>query len=51
LAKAIAKSTAGRASYAKFNVPGGDLDVELADGAGPELKSGNLKCLWRIQGE
>lgn len=42
LAKAIAMSQAGRNAYTQFNVPGGDLSVELADGAGPELKNGNI---------
>jgi len=42
LAKTIAKSAAGRAAYAKFNTPDGDLDVELADAAGPELKNGDI---------
>lgn len=39
LAKTIAKSQKGRDAYAKVNKPDGDLDVELADGAGPELKT------------
>lgn len=39
LAQAIANSATGRAAYAKVNVAGADLAVELADGAGPELKN------------
>lgn len=42
LAKAIVRSQKGHDTYKKFNKPDGDLDVELADGKGPELKSGEL---------
>ncbi|MCC7384869.1 MAG: carboxypeptidase regulatory-like domain-containing protein [Deltaproteobacteria bacterium] len=42
LADAIVHSTAGRAAYQKLNKAGGDLDVELANAAGPEIKSTNL---------
>jgi len=42
LAKTIAKSAAAHAAYAKVNQPGADLDIELADGNGPELKNSNL---------
>ena len=42
LAKTIALSEAGRSAYAQLNVADADLGEELADGAGPELKSGDL---------
>ena len=42
LAKAIVRSAKGHEVYAKFNKEGGDLDVELADAAGPEIKNGEL---------
>jgi uncharacterized protein YfaP (DUF2135 family) len=39
LAQKIAKSQKGRDAYKKVNQDGADLDVELADGQGPELKT------------
>lgn len=50
LAKTIAKSQKGRAAYSKFNKEGGDLDIELADGAGPELKSGQVGGYGEFKG-
>jgi hypothetical protein len=38
LAQKIAKSQKGRDAYKKVNQAGADLNVELADGQGPELK-------------
>ncbi len=43
LAKAVVRSQKGHDTYKQFNKADGDLDVELADGKGPELKSTNLK--------
>lgn len=48
LAKTIAGSAAGRAAYAKVNQAGADLDIELADGAGPELKNSNLANAYGV---
>lgn len=42
LADTIVKSESGRAAFAKFNLPGADLDVELADGAGPSIVNSSL---------
>lgn len=48
LAKTIAKSAAGRAAYAKVNQAGADLDIELADGKGPELKNSDLADAYGV---
>lgn len=37
LAKTILRSAQGRAAYQQFNTPTGNLDIELADRAGPEI--------------
>jgi hypothetical protein len=42
LANAIVKSAAGRAAYAKVNIEGADLDVELADGKGPFIRNADV---------
>jgi hypothetical protein len=43
LAEKIAKSQKGRDAYAKVNKAGADLNVELSDGNGPELKNNDLE--------
>lgn len=42
LARTIALSAQGRACYESYNVAGADLDVELADRMGPEIKNTDL---------
>lgn len=42
LAKAIAKSAAGHAAYGRVNKPDVNVDTELGDGMGPELKDNDL---------
>ena len=42
LAKQIALSSAGQGAYGNVNQPGADLLDELADGKGPEIKTGDL---------
>ena len=48
LAKTIAKSAKGHTAYARVNQAGANLDTELGDGMGPELKDSTLPDAYGV---